>query len=1086
MPDVIAEAFVEISPSGLGRFSQDLEEGIRRALEGASDVARRELGGVEDAGRRAFRNVEQEGNRATEGIGGAFKKLGAVAAGAFAGVAVGKFLKDSLFAAADLGESINAVKVTLGAAGESFVAFGADAATSLGLTQRELNDAVVPIGALLRNAGLEGAGLSSQLQALATRATDVGSVFNKDVNEVLSAFGGAIRGELDAVRALGVSFDDTTVSAKAVALGLAETTKEVSDGAKAQARLALILDQTASAAGDFQNTIESLPNALKVAKAQANELAVAFGTGLLPAASAGLGALNAELPGIKGSFTDLGASTGVVLASLVPLIPVLVDLAKSAFEIVAAVTPLVPVVTTLATALAAVLALGPVVPILTAIAGGFLAIRAAATISVLIEGAVIALTALASRAGHASLVLQGLSVRAGEAGRAVAAAGPLIGGLAAAALVGFGIMSSAIAKSRSEAKALVDQLGKPFDTTSIEGLRDQTRFLGDELEKVQGTEAGLSFAEQLTRGGELLGPFSNDIQDVVERERALGEAVLTNQRAMTLFDQVLTDVTKRTTDAEVGSEAFTIAQKALGESLKASGTNMVAVAQELAKLADKGELTGDLLSAKIGELTGKFISARDAAVKLTQETDLTALATNVDASVSASDALAAAMDSSANAAEGVAKAQAKVNALRSRGLIDTEALARAEDALVQAIAGEESAITDLANSAIASEAAHQRQIDATRGVEDAQIRAADAVRGLEDAEDRRLSALDVRAEAERRLTDLISGRVAAEASADASRDVERAGLGARSAVLRLRAAQERLVEVQGKATSSTDDLESAQLSVDEASLSLRDAQDRVKESQDSLATAQAIGTEGSKELIAATRDLAVADDGVAEANRGVDTATRGVETANLAVEASQRTLTGATRDLSTAYGAQEAAERGVITATGEVVTAETNLQSARQDSPARIKEVQDAEELLRDAKSRSADASRDLRLKEIDLKNAVADLRGETADANTKLRDLIATQLELGRIQPGLRTELEKTLAKLTFKDILAPAFPASSFGNILTGATRQTPIETAAQLGGFGGVSIVINAASADANAVGVIVRKEMDSVLRTVATRR
>lgn len=217
-----------------------------------------------------------------QGGSAAFKKLAGVASAAFAGITVGSFLKDSITQASNLTESLNAIKVTLGAGADSFLKFGQTAATQLGITQAELNKSIVPMAALLSNAGLSGDKLSSQLQTLATRATDVGSVFNTETNVVLEAFGSALRGEQEPIRQFGVNLNEAGIAAKAVELGLAKSTKEVSQAAKTQAALALVLDQTNKNAGDFANTGDQWANMTRKIGATAREAQASIGTALLP------------------------------------------------------------------------------------------------------------------------------------------------------------------------------------------------------------------------------------------------------------------------------------------------------------------------------------------------------------------------------------------------------------------------------------------------------------------------------------------------------------------------------------------------------------------------------------------------------------------------------------------------------------------------------------------------------------------------------------------------------------------------------------------------------------------------------------
>lgn len=216
------------------------------------------------------------------GLGGAFKKAAALASAAFAGAAAGNFFKDAINQSSDLNESLNAIRVTLGKGADSFIEFGKTAADRLGLTQAALNEAVVPMAALLNNAGIEGQNLSNGLQTLAQRATDVGSVFNTDINDVLEAFGAAMRGEQEPIRRFGVNLNEAGIAAEAVRLGLAKSATEVTQAAKTQAAYSLILKDTEKAAGDFNNTQNTWANLMRRVGAATDEAKASLGTALLP------------------------------------------------------------------------------------------------------------------------------------------------------------------------------------------------------------------------------------------------------------------------------------------------------------------------------------------------------------------------------------------------------------------------------------------------------------------------------------------------------------------------------------------------------------------------------------------------------------------------------------------------------------------------------------------------------------------------------------------------------------------------------------------------------------------------------------
>ena len=259
--------------------------------------------------------------------------------------------------ASDLEESFNAVSVVFGEATDQIVEFGSTAATSLGLAQSEFNAAAVVLGSALQNAGFSADFAAEKTIELTTRAADMASVFNTDVDQALGAIQAALRGEIDPIERFGVGLSAVTVEAKALELGLADSKDEITAYAKTQARLALIMEQTDKVAGDFANTADSTANSLRIAKAQAIDLAAEFGEKMLPTINKVIAAVR-EMLGRFGDLTDEQQENIIKMAALV-----------------AAVGPVISVIGTMTTVVRgltvalAFLAANPVVAVVAALAG---------------------------------------------------------------------------------------------------------------------------------------------------------------------------------------------------------------------------------------------------------------------------------------------------------------------------------------------------------------------------------------------------------------------------------------------------------------------------------------------------------------------------------------------------------------------------------------------------------------------------------------------------------------------------------------------------------------------------------------------
>lgn len=188
----------------------------------------------------------------------------------------------AMTAASDLQESMNAVIVVFGKASEVVLGFSDQAAESAGLAASEFNQMAAVTGAMLINMGLSEEEAANQAINLTQRAADMASIFNTDVSQALGAIQAGLRGEADPLEKFGVRLAASAVSARAMEMGLADSTGELDIHAKAQASLALLFEQTNSMQGDFVNTSDDLANSTRIAKAELLNEAAALGQDLLP------------------------------------------------------------------------------------------------------------------------------------------------------------------------------------------------------------------------------------------------------------------------------------------------------------------------------------------------------------------------------------------------------------------------------------------------------------------------------------------------------------------------------------------------------------------------------------------------------------------------------------------------------------------------------------------------------------------------------------------------------------------------------------------------------------------------------------
>ncbi len=223
--------------------------------------------------------VEKKGNKAAKALDGMAKKFIALLA---ARKAIA-FVKDTVRAFSDLTESTNAVAVQFAEGAQIITDFGETAARAVGLAQSTFQQLSIATGALVSNFISDNRAAARATVEFTQRAADVASVFNVDVTVALRAFQSAVQGQSRPIRQFGVLLDDFSVRAKAVALGLAETTGEVTQQEKAQARLALIYEQTEKTVGDFAATSEDLANKTRIVGEEMEDAKAKIGEALEPA-----------------------------------------------------------------------------------------------------------------------------------------------------------------------------------------------------------------------------------------------------------------------------------------------------------------------------------------------------------------------------------------------------------------------------------------------------------------------------------------------------------------------------------------------------------------------------------------------------------------------------------------------------------------------------------------------------------------------------------------------------------------------------------------------------------------------------------
>ena len=227
------------------------------------------------------KRVAEDTKRSFSSIASSLRKAGGVMTAAVTAPLM-LLGREAVNAASDMEESLSKVGVVFGDLSDEVVAWSETSAESFGLSQQAALEAAGTFGNLFTAMNLPADAAAEMSTELVQLAGDLASFNNITVDEALTKLRAGLVGEVEPLRTLGVQLSAATVEAKAMAMGLADAEGELSQSALAQARYALILEQTATAQGDYARTSDGLANSQRTLQAQLSDLAAELGTVLLP------------------------------------------------------------------------------------------------------------------------------------------------------------------------------------------------------------------------------------------------------------------------------------------------------------------------------------------------------------------------------------------------------------------------------------------------------------------------------------------------------------------------------------------------------------------------------------------------------------------------------------------------------------------------------------------------------------------------------------------------------------------------------------------------------------------------------------
>lgn len=215
--------------------------------------------------------VEAKAERTSVGVGDV------LGAGAF--VAGTRRLID---AAADAEQSVGGLEVVFGGAADEVDRFNQRADRLAGLSQTASRQLTAGLGGALKGLGFDIDAAAEKSLLLTQRGADLAATFGGTTQEAVEAVGAALRGEFESLERFNVFLRQSKVDQEAVNLGLATSVNQVSEYARAQATLELILRGSADAAGQFARELDTASGQAAFRAAERANAAADLGETLLP------------------------------------------------------------------------------------------------------------------------------------------------------------------------------------------------------------------------------------------------------------------------------------------------------------------------------------------------------------------------------------------------------------------------------------------------------------------------------------------------------------------------------------------------------------------------------------------------------------------------------------------------------------------------------------------------------------------------------------------------------------------------------------------------------------------------------------
>lgn len=237
----------------------------------------------------------------------------AAASGA-AAAAYGAFAIDAMKSASELEQATGAVNSVFKDQADEVMKLAEGAATAVGLSASEYANSAAIMGSQLQNMGIETDAVAGQTDELISLAADLASMYGGTTSEAIDAVSSLLRGERDPIEKYAVSIKQADINARLAADGLTGLEGEAAKQAETQATLALLMEQSSDALGNFARESDTQAGSMQIAQAEWENAKATLGEQFLPIAVTAAEKL-ADIARIVGEHPQAFAAAGAAIMS---------------------------------------------------------------------------------------------------------------------------------------------------------------------------------------------------------------------------------------------------------------------------------------------------------------------------------------------------------------------------------------------------------------------------------------------------------------------------------------------------------------------------------------------------------------------------------------------------------------------------------------------------------------------------------------------------------------------------------------------------------------------------------------------------